>query len=437
MRVKMNDKSFNEKKKFLKNRRLRAHKKQLLTGGIIAVVAITGIIAGVYLFDVDIYPSHDYIVPGVEPVPLDQIVKIGLLGDMNHISGDHAWKGALLAAREINEGGGILVNGTQYYMGLVSENTNEVYGDVSEGVIAAENMINNHHPHFITGGLEYWAIYDYLEVIMKKEIPFISTGTSTWDLCQNVLDNYERYKYIFRVMPANDTGIFYDIFWKIMSLTNHLNLTYGGTVDKIAFLREKSAWADTMTDGFKTVLQSYGLTVEDIKFPLNATLADFKTCWNDIEAAGTQITCILNINRKKQLGALITQAYQSLKPRCLLFSAVNIIAQTSFPYWDDTKGACQYEVVYQGMYNTSKTNLTIPFFNSFVRKYGIEPFFTGWGSYGAVNLLAYAVNDSQSFKSDTIVKTLEKINVSNPFTTPGGYIAFTPSHYLRVRYPFA
>ena len=42
----------------------------------------------------------NYTVPGVtSSVPLNQVIKIGILGDMNDITGNHSWKGAMLAAR--------------------------------------------------------------------------------------------------------------------------------------------------------------------------------------------------------------------------------------------------------------------------------------------------------------------------------------------------
>ncbi|MFX0043011.1 MAG: hypothetical protein ACFE8L_08875, partial [Candidatus Hodarchaeota archaeon] len=149
-----------------------------------------------------------YRVPGINvSVPLDRIVKIGLLSDLNVIWGDHAWKGLLLAAREINELGGILINGTQYYIGLVRENTKELTSRVtSEAENATNYMIQNHDPHFITGGISDEPFHTYLEIIMDHEIPFIST-TSANDitLCQNVLDDYERYKYFFRITPGNWT----------------------------------------------------------------------------------------------------------------------------------------------------------------------------------------------------------------------------------------
>ena len=418
---------------------LRAHKKSVIAGGIIGVVAIAGIIAGVYFFSVDLYPSHDYIVPGVpSTVPLDRIMKIGVLDDMNHISGDHAWKGAYLAAKEINEGGGILVNGTQYYIGLVGGHTNEIYGaladigSITDGIIAAEYMINNHDPHFVTGGLYYDAVALYLEPIMDNKIPFLTTGTATYDLCQKVSSDYERYKYIFRMMPINDIGLITNIIRHLIFLVSHLNLTYGVTVDKIAFLHEDNNYINIMVQSIKDYLPTINFT--DVLFPLNASLADYETYWNQIKTSKAQITCMFNIHFLYQLGALIGQAYQKVKPQCLFYSPINILGQTA-SYWDDTEGACQFEIVMQSIQNTSKTDLTIPFFNSFVRDYGGEPLYTGAGSYESVQLLAWAVNDSQSFNSDIIVKTLEKINASNPFSGATGNLAFTSSHDMEYGYP--
>ncbi|GAG95012.1 unnamed protein product [marine sediment metagenome] len=58
----------------------------------------------------------NYTFPGVPgSIALNESIRIGLLDDIEHFSGDHAWKGALLAAREINEAGGITINATQLH----------------------------------------------------------------------------------------------------------------------------------------------------------------------------------------------------------------------------------------------------------------------------------------------------------------------------------
>ena len=381
-----------------------------------------------------------YTVPGVsESISLDQIVKIGILNDMNDISGDHAWKGAILAAREINEGGGILINGTEYYIGIVSENTKEFHGLTSEGENATDYMIHNHQPHFLTGGRGGAHFWSYLEIVMDHKIPFISTGDTSDKLCQNVLDDYDRYKYFFRSQPLNMTSNCINIRDHIISLAKYLNATYGGTgKNKIAILHEDSEFGNTLSTvfqiGLNLGLPNFNLTVvEDIAYPLNATLEEFEIYWNQIETAETQITLILNL--ATQPGVLIAKQYQAVKPRCLFFSPFNLQTQYS-PYWDGTEGACQFEINFQSIHNTSKTPLTIPFFNSFIDEYGGEPYYIGIGSYDTVYLLAHAVTDAQSFNADTIVTTLEKINASNPLPGAGGNLAFTSSHDILRGYPY-
>jgi len=385
-----------------------------------------------------------YRVPGIlVSVRLDRIVKIGLLSDMNTTWGDHSWKGLLLAAREINELGGILINGTQYYIGIVQEDTKEIVSRViSEAETATEYMIKNHQPHFITGGISDVPFYEYLKIIMDRKIPFISTTSAADDLCQEVLDDYERYKYFFRIMPGNWFSILVGVKDHILSLAKYLNVTYGGTgKNKIAILHDTSQFGKTAGFAFQNPLNpwfglpNFNLTVvEDIEYSENAILEDFEMYWNQIEDAEAQITIILYMADPKI--DLIVKQYQAVKPRCLLFSPMFGDGYSYFQFWDNNEGAHQFEIVLQNIENTSKTSLTIPFFNSFIKEYGVEPCFSGTGSYDAVYLLKHAVMESQSFNSDTIVTTLEKINSSNYFTGAGHNLAFTSSHDVLYGHPY-
>ena len=386
-----------------------------------------------YLYDIYV---RSYLVPGVsESIKLKRIVKIGILNDMNDITGEHAWNGALLAAREINEGGGILISGTQYYIGIVSEDTKEVMGTIEDGIKAAKCMIKKHDPHFIMGGSER-SLINYLEVVMNNKIPFLGTGNFGTIHCQNVLDNYERYKYFFRVMPYNATAWGVDVGTYIMYLANYLSIIYGGIVDKLAIIRSDDWFTYSIYDAFKDFFPYIGLTVvEHIAYPLNATSEDFANYWSDIETAGAQIT--LSIGFNTQQVELVDQQYQEVKPNCIVYDLSTYLPSHLASYWDDTSGACQFKIVHQSIHNISKTPLTKPFWNNYINVYGVEPLFTGAGSYSAVYLLKRAVNESQSFNSDTIIKTLEKINSSNPFTGAAGNLAFTRSHDLLAGYPFA
>jgi branched-chain amino acid transport system substrate-binding protein len=377
----------------------------------------------------------EYFVPSVtESISSNQLIKIGLLDDLNHISGEHAWKGIILAAREVNEEGGILINGINHYVAFVAENTNEMSGTPSEGIEAAEKMINDHHPHFITGGFNTLFLEEYLEVVMDNNIPFLGTGAVGESLCQNVQDDYERYKYFFRVSPLNTTALALVIISYLIYLCYYLNNIDAGIVNKTAILRESFVF-DAMAQFLKSSLPMHGISVEeDIVVPDDATSTDLLNYWSQIESKGVQVVFSMFTNLRVHLGKLISQTYQQLHPQCLVVSyAFGTLSQ----YWDYVEGACQFDINLQSIYNTSKTPLTIPFFTRYVNEYDIEPYYTGVGSYDAVKLLVQIVNETQGFNPKETVSALEKINIKNPFMGAGSYIAFTPSHDLKYGSSFA
>jgi branched-chain amino acid transport system substrate-binding protein len=374
-----------------------------------------------------------YIVPGVL-IPPSDLIKIGILGDMKDISGIHAWNGAFLAAKEINQAGGISIGGSRYKIGLVSKDTDEANYilDITKAVTAAEQMVNLYAPDFIIGGYRLEALAVYLEVIMDNHVPFISIGVDSDIHCQQVLDNYARYKYFFRTMPINSSSFFSEFIDYIISLSSYLGTVYGGTVDKVAILNEDLSWSVPWSAALNYYLPLYGLTVvEDIEFSPTVTAPEMAAYWAQIDAAGAQITIPLI---KTEAGIIMMKEYAVLQPGCLVVG-IDKLSQFEMT-WDDTGGACQYEVIPQPIYKTNKTSLTLPFWNSFIDMYDEEPFYTGAGAYDSIKLLIEAVNETQSLNPDTIIVKLEDYDHTTPFHGASGLIAFTPSHDLVEGWPY-
>ncbi len=383
----------------------------------------------------DNFPKCDrYYIPGVnEYVPLEQIIKVGLTGDLNHFNGDHNWKGAFLAATEINEAGGVLINGSIYYIGLKPVNTyeNEVNLNITKGLNAVNELISDYSPHFIIGGQRNDSVASYIEPILDAQIPFITTGVATNWYTQKVLDDYDRYKYLFRTMPLNVTALATDWITFDVYLKSYVSSLLGRSINKIAFLYEQ--WLIPYIDVLKTILPSYGFEiVKEILINSSDTIDDFTSYWNEIDNAGAQFTSV-GFGTDKAI--LMSQTYSNVKPRCLI-SGINVYAHNG-TYWDTTSGGCNYEITYQNYFNVPQTPRTIPFYNSFVQNYTYEPLYTATGAYDAINLVNYSISDTQSFDSSEIVLSLETINSTNPFPGAGGYIAFTQSHSLLAGINFA
>ncbi len=385
----------------------------------------------------------NYTFPGVSgSITLNESIRIGLLDDMEDVTGDHAWKGALLAAREINEAGGITINTTQYYVGLVAEDTDEANEtlDISKGIDAA-NKIISYDPHFIIGGYKNESVSAYLEPVMDAKIPFLGTGIATDEICQNVINNYARYKYFFRVMPINSTSIASEMITHLIVSILTLNATYDGWLKNVAILRENLSWSVSLSEYLQLYLPSYvniysggQLTINEIteyNISTSITYSEMADIWDQVNASGAQLVIPL---MSTNASIIMSKTYAAVQPKCLM-EGVDVKAQIN-DFWDDTEGGCQYEVLYQYTYNTSKTSKTIPFWNQFVEEYNIEPFYTGIGSYEAVYMLGNVTFTSQSLNSDDIVTTLEGFNSTNPFIGPSGRKAFWSSHDLVEGYPY-
>ncbi len=379
----------------------------------------------------------NYTVPGISvPIPISQVIKIGILDDMKYITGEHAWNGAILAAKEINQAGGVLLNGTIHYVGLVAEDTDEANPnlEIIDGILAATKIISN-DPHYVIGGFLKESLQAYYEVIMDAKIPFLCTGCPSDSFCENVYNDYNRYKYFFRASPINGTSLARELISYLVYLTSFLKAVYGQDAEKFGILREDLAWTMPIANILKSILPVYipnYTLVQEVVYPISAVPVDFDTYLNMFEAAGAQIVIPIISG---PTGAYLGARYGQLKPEYLL-CGINFIAQSD-TYWDLTAGGGRYEITMQPIHNTNKTYLTIPFWDTFLAEYNKEPIYTGVGSYDAVRMLVYATSQVQSFNADIIVSELEQINQSNPFAGVSGNIAFTESHDLLEGWPYS
>jgi hypothetical protein len=233
-------------------------------------------------------------------------------------------------------------------------------------------------------------------------------------------------------MPLNSTSFTGELIAYIISLSFYLGAVYGGTVDKVAIFREDLTWTLPMSALLNYYLPLYGVTVvEEIAFPLTITPVDMASYWAQIDATGAQITIPLISGTA---GILMMTQYAIMQPGCLV-AGIDKLSQLE-TYWEDTNGACQYEIIPQSIYKTNKTSLTLPFWNSFIDMYDEEPFYTGAGAYDSINLLIEAVNETQSLNPDTIIVKLEDYDHATPFHGASGLIAFTPSHDLLEGWPY-
>ncbi|MHA2067947.1 MAG: ABC transporter substrate-binding protein, partial [Candidatus Thorarchaeota archaeon] len=315
-----------------------------------------------------------------------------------------------------------------YYFGLVAEDTFEADAslDISKGTAAATKIITEDNAQFIIGGFRTEAVLAYQETIMDEDMLFFGTGASTDVFCQNVLDNYNRYKYFFRLMPINSTSLASSLLRYILYLDGYLTAATSLNITKVAIIREGLDWTEGMSLFLNGYLPLYNLSiVHEIAFPIDAEAADFATYWQQIDAAGAQITVPII---SAQGGILMTTQYAQVQPKTMV-AGIDVMSQLD-TYWAETGGACEYEILLQSTVRTAKTSLTIAFWDTFLDAYGGEPLYTAVGSYDAMFVLAEGIDRAQSLVSADIIPYLEAMDTASPFEGAGGNFAFTGSHDL-------
>ena len=423
--------------------------KRIIAIVIIAGIGVGGGLAAWYFL---LTPAGvKYETPGVTGVASNRMIKIGVLGDTKRTTGEGAWQGAWLAAYEINTAGGIDVGGDTYYVALISEDTDEEnpYLDVTKGVAAAQKIIEVDGAEFLLGGFRTEALKAYIEVVMDKHKIFIGTGAATDYFCENVKSYPNRYKTFFRCMPINSTELGNQLNKYVGYLTmvampvaawTQLNWSAPGSkgslnITQIGILREDLDWTLPIIAGLnESIYSALGITVvHEIAAPPTAGLTDFQAYWAQMEDKGAQV--VLPLFSAAGGSALMMTEYGNIKPK-LLVCGIDVGSQVD-TFWGDTgDGGCEYEVIFQPVMDTNKTEFTQAHYANYIGNFSHEPVYTASGSYDAVYLIAYAIEDSQSFNYLDVATSLEGINTTTPYIGAMGHLAFNNNHDLVGGYPY-
>jgi branched-chain amino acid transport system substrate-binding protein len=401
----------------------------------IAVVAIVIVGAGVGAYFLLQPRAPTYETPGMPAgVASDHIIKIGILDPMTVPLGISCHNGAYLAILEINSNGGVIINGSHYYFGLISEDTHEADAQINLGTAqsAAEKIVTVDGAQFIMGGFRTEALSSYVEYIMEKHLLFLGTGASTDFFCTKVLNLYSAYKYWFRLMPLNSTSLGYQSLYYLGYLRAYLSALTGKNITHFAVLREDLAWTQPFDDAVKANLVSFGwdpAPAIDIAFPLTAGASEFATYWTQIAASGAQVVIPVISG---QAGIDMLKAYNASRPNCFI-AGIDVQSQAD-SFWAQTSGLCAYEVAQHTLTRTNKTSTSIAFWDHFKGNFTDSPIYTGAGAYDAVHVLYWAINKTQSLSADVLIPALETIK-STSYTSAGnsiegaaGRLWFTRSH---------
>src|SRR2546429_2313402 len=328
-------------------------------------------------------------------------IKIAILGPMSFVQGEHHWNGAEMARDEINKAGGINVGGKRMQVELIRADTNEIQS-VPDATNAVERVITRDKADFVIGGFRSEAVLAMQEVAMDYKKVFLGAGAAHSKLGLNVEQNYERYKYWFRVTPVKDVDLARTLFAVMNSIGQQIRGDLKTDAPKVALLAEKAVWTEALVAAAQKNLPAMKMEVVGTWQP-SATATDVTAELSAIDRSGahivfTMLSWPVGISVGRQMGERNMQA-----------GGWGIHGRGQKEgVWQGAAGQGGLGVTVGNYSEVEMTPKTIPFVRAFKERFKKAPTYNA-ATYDAIMILKAAIEQAGSTEADKLVPVIEKM----------------------------
>lgn len=347
----------------------------------------------------------------------EDVVRIAVAGPMAFIQGEQHWMGAEMATEEVNQSGGIKIGDKNYKVELIKVDTNELLS-VSDAATAVERAITEQNVDFITGAMRTEAALAMQDVAMDYKKIFMVAGASHIGLAEKVGEDYERYKYWFRISPINGNLLAQTTLLLLQDVGAVFKEELNIETPKVALLFEKAQAGDALAAAAQQVVPTFGMEVVGVWRP-SPTATDLTAELTAIKDSGAHIiytyfSAASGVPYAKQWGELQIPAASV---------GINVEAQSQ-GFMDAIDGKGDYEYTLNTYAPVEITDKTIPFYEKFVEKNGQLPTYNAGGTYDSIYILKDAIERAGSLDPDAVVAEMEKTDTD---TTIGRFV-FDENH---------
>ncbi len=345
-------------------------------------------------------------------------IKVGIVGPMNFVTGQHMWYAAEYAEQEINAAGGIKVGNTMRPLKLIKVDDNSLVS-MPDAANAVEKAITVSKVDFLVGGWRSEAVMAQQEVFCDYKKIMLGVGCSSPKVNMRVAKNYDRYKYWFRAHPPDAKFGALGLLSYSMLAINAVKKELGIEKPNLAIVAEKAAWAEPAIGFLKAKLAPIGNIVGVWRPSARAT--DLTAELTAIKSKNTHVIVTLlaspsGITFAKQWGALEIPA---------AVAGVTVMAMGK-NFWKATGGKANYYLTGNALMRSSFTPKTIPWFDRFVADHGDFPNYTAT-SYDAVLILKEGIERAGTIDTEAVIKALEKTDHQGLFSR----VVFDEKHDMK------
>jgi branched-chain amino acid transport system substrate-binding protein len=329
---------------------------------------------------------------------------VGALGPEEAPFGASIINSAELAATEINESDDLLADTTVEVTSADTKDdpgtARQRYGEMTSGGSAVDATVG------IFGSEQLLAL---MGNIADKQTPHLTAGAATPEAPGRLTEDYERYKYWFRVGPVNSTFLGDSLIQYAADRFEAMGW------ERVAFLAEDFKWTEPVTQTIKDRLEDEtGVTVTSTRRIAEGT-EDFSPIYDQLEGEDIDgcYTALAHIGST----SLVQWAKQQ-RP----FGYGGIHVPTQLPsYYAATEGAAIATFSQTTATATSEiTDKTVPYAEAYNEEFDGYPVYSGYSAYDAMYMLANAMESTGSTNGDDLVSELEGMS----YTGTSGQLEF-------------
>src|SRR5215472_5531539 len=340
-------------------------------------------------------------------------IRIGVNTAIQLQVGRDSMDGIKMAIDEVNAQGGVLGRKLE----MISADEGEAASEGPKvGIAAVNKLTSEDHVDVLIGGYDSGVTLGELPHIARAKTIFLGIGSASPAIQQKVKDDYEHYKYLFRVNPINSAK-------QSNALLDFISGKLKGELGykKISILGENAKWVQDIVPTLKKGAEAAGLEVPVAEF-FDVQTADFSPIFAKVKDSGSQYMLIILSHAASDV--FVKQWYDAKVP--VPIGGIDVKSMDA-NFFDRVGGKSIAEVSANFVLRAPLTPKTVPWWDQFTTLYKRAPVYTASGAYEAVQIYADAVKRAGSTDADAVIKELEKTD----YVGPRGRVQFDASHEVK------
>src|SRR5262249_15269488 len=299
-------------------------------------------------------------------------IRIGVNAAIQAQVGRDAIDSVKMAIDDINAQGGVL--GRKLEM-IVADEGEAASEGPKVGIAAVNKLTSEDHVDVLIGGYDSGVTLGELPHISRAKTIFLGIGSASPAIQQKVKDDYEHYKYSFRVNPINSAK---QSLALISFITGKLKDELG--YKKISIIGENAKWVQDMVPAIKKGAEAAGMEVPVAEF-FDVQTADFSPLFAKVKDSGSQYLIVIISHGASDV--FVKQWYAAKVP--VPIGGIDVKGMDA-NFFDRVGGKSIAEVSANFVVRAPITPVTVPWWDKFISVNKRPPVYTAAGAYAATHI---------------------------------------------------